>query len=164
VQSVQQEKSFAGEVRASLVPRNRTERSHANAIAYMTFADANVEAGNAFISYMFQEEYFTDLLLLTPIHNNPSYPEIRENEAYQSGLDELGDAWTEQDVQTSLSFADNILPFSQETSPPNPYAGTIYSSKLLVDILNDTTINDRDPETIVEEYATEIQGVIDQAR
>ncbi|MFC7078511.1 ABC transporter substrate-binding protein [Haloarcula halophila] len=164
VQSVQQDKDFAGEVRASQVPQNRSEQSHANAIAYMTFANANVEAGNAFISYMFQEEYFIDLLLLTPIHNNPGYPSIREHPDYQTGLENLDDAWTDDDIETSLAFADNIQPFSQETSPPNPYAGTIYSSKLLVDILNDATINERDPETIVEEYAGQIQSVIDQAR
>ena len=164
VQSVQQDKDFADQVRASQVPQNRTAQSHANAIAYMTFEDANVEAGNAFISYMFQEEYFYDILLLTPIHNNPGYPSIRERDEYQSGLDELDDAWTDGDIETSLAFADEILPFSQETSPPNPYAGTIYSSKLLVDILNDATINERDPATIVDEYASEIQDVIDQAR
>jgi hypothetical protein len=113
---------------------------------------------------MFQEEYFVDLLMLTPIHNNPGYPSIREREDYQEGLANLPEAWTEEDIETSLAFADNILPFSQETSPPNPYAGTIYSSKLLVDILNDATINERDPETIVEDYATQIQDVIDQAR
>ncbi|MFA1610827.1 ABC transporter substrate-binding protein [Halobellus rubicundus] len=164
VQSVQQGKEFAGDVRASQVPQNRTSQHHANAITYMTFEDANVEAGNAFISYLFQEEYFIDLLLLTPIHNNPSYPSIRENTRYQQGLENLDDAWSDSDIETSLAFADDILPFSQETSPPNPYAGTIYSSKLLVDILNDATINERDPETIVEEYASQIQSVIDQAR
>ncbi len=164
VQSVQQDKPFADAVRASFVPENRTSRSHANSIAYMTFQGANVEAGNAFISYMFQERYFIDLLLLTPIHNNPSYPSIRENQEYQQGLNNLSDAWTDQDIQTSLAFADEILPFSQETSPPNPYAGTIYSSKLLVDILNDATINERDPAAIVDDYASQIQGVIDQSR
>jgi len=164
VQSVQQDTDFADEVRASQVPQNRSEYSHANAIAYMTFANANVEAGNAFISYMFQEEYLIDLLLLTPIHNNPSYPSIREHPDYQAGLEQLDDAWTDDDIETSLAFADNIQPFSQETSPPNPYAGTIYSSKYLVDILNDATINERDPEVIAEEYAQEIQSVIDQAR
>jgi ABC-type glycerol-3-phosphate transport system substrate-binding protein len=164
VQSVQQDKAFADQVRASQVPQNRTAQSHANAITYMTFQGANVEAGNAFISYLFQEEYFIDLLLLTPIHNNPGYPSIREHPDYQTGLEELDDAWTDQDIETSLAFADDILPFSQETSPPNPYAGTIYSSKLLVDILNDATINERDPEAIVEDYATQIQDVIDQAR
>lgn len=164
VQSVQRNKEFADKVRASLVPKKRTEQSHANAIAYMTFEGANVEAGNAFISYMFQEKYFIDILLLTPIHNNPSYPQVREHPEYQAGLDNLDDAWTDSDIQTSLSFADDILPFSQETSPPNPYAGAIYSSKLLVDILNDATINDRDPATIVEEYSQEIQSVIDGAR
>ncbi|MFC6723535.1 ABC transporter substrate-binding protein [Halobium palmae] len=164
VQAVEQDTSFAGEVRASQVPQNRTPQHHANSIAYMTFQDANVKAGNAFISYLFQEKYFIDLLLLTPIHNNPSYPSIRENQAYQQGLEALPDAWTDEDIETSLAFADNILPFSQETSPPNPYAGTIYSSKLLVDVLNDATINERDPEAIVEDYASQIQGVIDQAR
>lgn len=164
VQSVEQNKPFADKVRASQVPQKRTKQHHANAIAYMTFKGANVKAGNAFISYMFQEKYFIDLLLLTPIHNNPGYPSIRENSKYQKGLDNLPDAWSKEDIETSLAFADNILPFSQETSPPNPYAGTIYSSKLLVDILNDATINERDPATIVEEYAGKIQGVIDQAR
>lgn len=164
VQSVEQNKPFADKVRASPVPQKRTKQHHANAIAYMTFKGANVKAGNAFISYLFQEKYFIDLLLLTPIHNNPSYSSIRENSAYQKGLEDLSDAWSKDDIETSLAFADNILPFSQETSPPNPYAGTIYSSKLLVDILNDATINERDPATIVEDYASQIQDVIDQAR
>ncbi|NHN58594.1 MULTISPECIES: ABC transporter substrate-binding protein [Halorussus] len=164
VQSVQQDVPFADQVRASFVPSNRTSQSHANSIAYMTFQGANTEAANTFVSYMFQERYFIDLLLLTPIHNNPSYPSIRENQAYQQGLNQLSDAWTDQDVETSLAFADEILPFSQETSPPNPYAGTIYSSKLLVDILNDATINERDPAAIVDDYAGQIQSVIDQSR
>lgn len=164
VQCVEQNKPFANKVRASQVPQKSSKQSHANAIAYMTFKNANTEAGNTFISYMFQEKYFIDLLLLTPIHNNPGYPSIRQNKAYQKGLDSLDDAWSKKDIQTSLAFADNIIPFSQETSPPNPYAGTIYSSKLLVDILNDATINDREPKAIVEEYSKKIQGVIDQAK
>ncbi|WP_137285366.1 ABC transporter substrate-binding protein [Halorussus salinisoli] len=165
-QCVVQDRPFAGDVAAVQQPGPGTEGALTCGLTdgLITFQDADVEAAQTYMEFFAQPKYFTQIMAITPIHIIPPFPGIFELPAVQQQLNELPDVWTDHDIQTMKNATENYTTLADETDPPNPYSGAIYGSNILSDIMYDATINQRDPAAIVDEYAPQIQNVVDQAQ
>jgi maltose-binding protein MalE len=165
-QCVVQEKDFADQVAAVMQPGPGTEGALTCGLTdgLITFKQANVEAAQAYMEFFAQPQYLTRLASITPIHIIPPFPGIWENDQFQAALEDLPDVWTDQDIEMMRMGSENYQTLATETSPPNPYAGAIYGSNILSDIVYDATIQGRDPEAVIDEYAPQIQQAVDDAQ
>lgn len=166
IQSVQQEKEFAADVRERHRPR--PEGRQDNPVLGLlqgvgSFAEANVEAANEYIKFMLQPDWFFDFLMLDPVHNAPNLKEIAQHERYQSRLNEMPDAWSDADLQAHLSEG-NQMPFPAETSPPNPYTGALFAAEPLWQLGWDVLQENMDSGQAVDKCASALQGVLEDAK
>lgn len=166
IQSVQQEKEFAADVRERHKPR--PEGGQDNPVLGLlqgvgSFADANVEAANEYIKFMLQPDWFFDFLMLDPVHNAPNLPEIAEHEEYQNRLNEMPDVWSDADRQAHLS-EENRMAFPAETSPPNPYTGALFAADPLWQLGWDVLQEGMDSGQAVDKCASALQGVLADAQ
>jgi multiple sugar transport system substrate-binding protein len=165
-QCVLQDRPFAEDVSAVLQPGPGEEGALTCGLTdgLITFKQANVEAAKTYMEFFAQPQYLTRLAGITPIHIIPPFPGIWENEQFQAALEDLPDVWSDHDIETMRQASENYQTLATETSPPNPYAGAIYGSNILSDIVFDVTIQERDPEAVIDEYAPQIQSAVDEAQ
>lgn len=165
-QCVVQERPFAEDVTAVQQPGPGEEAALTCGLTdgLITFEQADVEAAKTYMEFFAQPQYLTRLAGITPIHIIPPFPGIWENEQFQAALDDLPDVWSDQDIETMRRGSENYQTLATETTPPNPYAGAIYGSNLLSDIVFDVTIQGRDPGAVIDEYAPQIQDAVDEAQ
>lgn len=132
-----------------------------------SFTDADTEAANEFIKFLYQPEYLIDMYLMTPIHNAPFQSEIAEHPDYLAGIDEMPDEWTEEDRQYHLDLAqsdDEWRTFAGETDPVNPHANNLWSAPPLWQLVHDPVVEGTDPAEIVDEAADELRDVLETSK
>jgi ABC-type glycerol-3-phosphate transport system substrate-binding protein len=164
-QSVIQEKSFAGDIEVVVQPQPSSGAANKTVglvEGFVTFEQANTEAAQRYLEFLYQPKYLTPLYFLTPMHNLPPYEGLRQSDPYQERLDELisNKGWTQDDADKLFAGLDKAQTMAGETEPPNFKIGSILSSRGLSEILYETVINDRDSGTVVDEYASEFKSMI----
>ena len=164
IQAVTQEKPFAADVHPVKTPSGRSDKHSGFVEGLQMFKGANKEAAEVFVQFLYRLDNFTKLALRTPIHNNPGWPGIRKSDAYQQGLKELPDAWSDRDIQNALDAIQGVRTLDQEVSPPNPYAGPIRASRNFAQMFFAVTIDGKDPASVVDSTANALGGVLEDAR
>ncbi len=134
---------------------------------FVSFKQADSEVAKAFIDYVANKEFLTNLLTqLSPIHNVPSWPEIKESDAYMNGIQslDLWDGWSmEQFENYQVKAFSKMQDNAMDTSPPNPYQVT-YRSEPIYNLLGDVLRSNADPENVIDKRAKELQKVVDDAQ
>lgn len=157
----------ADDIRLMQVPKPEGGEHLANALldGWVTFKQANAEAGRAYIETLTKREYLMDIYRLVPIQLLPAFDSVIESDEYQSMMDDLVEngSWTEKDVEEGLAVKDAFQTLPTEMDPPNPYAGAIYTSGVIAKVFQRVILQDEDPEGVLEDAAQEIQGIIDDA-
>lgn len=164
IQSVLQEKAFAADVHPIKTPSGRSENHSGFVEGLQMFQGGNKEAAVTFMEFFYQVENFVDLALQTPIHNNPGWPGLRDSDAYQQGLDDLPDTWSDDDIEAALSAIEGVQTLDGETDPPNPWAGPLRASRKFSEMFFEVTIAGDDPATVVDSTAGELQTVLEDSR
>lgn len=167
-QSIIQERDYAEDI--SVVVQPQPEGSDSNTTVglvegFVTFEQADTEAAQQYLDFLYQPEYLTPLYFLTPLQNLPPYEGMRQSDSYQSELNNIieNDAWTQDDADKLFAGLDNLQTMAGETSPPNYKIGSILNSRGLSEVLYEAVIQDRDSGEVVDEYAQEFQSLIDSA-
>jgi multiple sugar transport system substrate-binding protein len=149
------------------VPEDKFEEggrpAWSNTTGYLTFQGSNVDAGMEFLKFWTRPENFYEFFSLTPAHLLPSQPDILDDEDFQSTLqDALGPQWDyERDVVNLVDMAGSSFDLPLETSPPNPYAGPIFSSFEIGKTQRDIVIDGMDPGEAIDNRADNIREVIE---
>jgi ABC-type glycerol-3-phosphate transport system substrate-binding protein len=166
IQSVEQEMPFAADVREA--HNARQEGMEGEPVLGLlqgvgSFAEADTEAANEYIKFMSQEEWLFDFLMLDPVHNAPIFPEVAEHEEYQTRLENMPDAWSDRDLQAHLSET-NRQTFPQETQPPNPYTGALFSADPLWQLGWNVLQEDMDSGEAIDQCASSLRDVLADAQ
>lgn len=166
-QSILQDKEFAANIAPTLQPApDGNEDSMTNGLTdgLITFQQAsNPEAAKVYMEFFAQPEYMTRLAFITPLHNITPFPGIIQSDPFQEQLENLPDVWSQEDIETTLTAAENYKTLATETGNLNPFAGAIYNSRKLSELMFDITVRGNDPGEMVDRYAQEIQQVVDDA-
>ena len=148
---------------------NGQTRAGGNGIS--VYEGSNVETALEFVKFWGSESdnYPTirDLpFTFAPAHNLLAYREALESDWYWERTREVtAPEWTDAQLKTLLyQETQNMLAIPNETSPPNPYAGAIVSSNAIQDMMAEATVDDRDPETLLDEYQQKINNVISDSQ
>jgi ABC-type glycerol-3-phosphate transport system substrate-binding protein len=171
IQAIQQEKEFAESLSNSIQPK-APDGSHTawqTVEGMTTYQGANVEAAKTFMRFAFQLEHQVNFFSSTPglaLHAPSPWEGIRGSDPYQDHINnDLPDAWKDEDKETVLNTSrEATMSIPGETEPPNPYAGALLSSNHVTDLTYDVLVNDRDPAEAVDDWAQELQNVLDQAK
>lgn len=166
-QSILQNKEYAGNIAPTLqpIPQGR-DNAVTNGLTdgLITFKQAdNPEAAKTYMEFFAQPDYMTELAFITPLQNIVPFPGIIQSDTFQQRLENLPEVWTDEDIETTLTAAQNYKTLATESDTLNPYAGAIYSSRKLSEMMFDVTVRGNDPASVVDQYANEIQQVIDES-
>jgi ABC-type glycerol-3-phosphate transport system substrate-binding protein len=133
-------------------------------ISYIVFNNANTEAGKAWIEYALTEHYATLSQALNPGHYNPAFAGFRDSDEYATALEnEFDDRGWDVDMETVQRYQQGtVVPRIFETDPPNPVGGATYEGDPLVNMVQETIVNDLDAEEAIDKYASQHQALIDE--
>lgn len=163
--AIQNDREFAADIHAARMPENRSRMTDGNIDGLGTFRGANTDAAKTLMEFLAQPSQLVDLYKLNPVHDIPPYPEIREGEEYTSFLEQLPDAYTEEDTQAyQEEVANNFTTAIEATDPANPYAGTITGADALPNLVQAVMLDDEDPDDVVDDHAQQLQQTLDQAQ
>ena len=166
-QSIANDRPFAADVHAGLIPEGESRTGLGVAEGPIVMKNTNVYAARTWVEFATQMKYLQAFIASpegAPLQNTPLLQGMIESDIYQSFIDEIPDAWSDSDIETWLETRNHIETFPGETNPPNPWTGDILGSRLLSDMKYDVTVGDMDPAQAVEEYQSQINTVIDDAR
>jgi ABC-type glycerol-3-phosphate transport system substrate-binding protein len=163
--AIQDDRDFAADVHAAQMPKKNSRMTDGNIDGLGTFKGSNVDAAKTFMRFITQKEQLLPLYELNPVHDVPAFPGIRESDEYQSFLDGLPEAYTPKDtVAYQERVATNFVSSIGGTEPPNPYAGIITGADPLPNLVSDVILNDANPDSVIDQYAQELQSVLDNAQ
>lgn len=163
--AIQDEREFAADVHAAQMPKKRSRTTDGNVDGFGVFKGGNTEAAKAFIRYLTQMENLVDLYKINPVHDIPPYPEVRNSDAYNSFLNTLPDMYTEEDTRAyQEEVVSNFEISINGTDPANPYAGTIAGADAVPNMMQAVLLDDENPDTVIDQYAEQLQGTLDQAQ
>jgi ABC-type glycerol-3-phosphate transport system substrate-binding protein len=161
-QSIDRGLPFAGDVRGAVPPMGKGEITSGNSEGFVLFDTENVQAGREWMKFLSKLEYQFPLYEITPFQIQPIYPGIRETDRWQQFLNNLPSAWSEEDINAA-QHREYQIP-TKETSPPNPYAGSIRKSQQVVTAVYEVAVNDMDPEQALTQTADELRNVLSSAK
>ncbi|MFC6723820.1 ABC transporter substrate-binding protein [Halobium palmae] len=161
-------RSFAGDIK--LIPGMPTKRQDVvdgSTEGLVSFKGADTEAAKAFINHVMDAEFLSELLTkLSPIHNVPSWPGVKDSDAYTEGIRSL-DLWSgwsdEQFENYQVEALSKMKSKTMDTDPPNPYAVTYYSDPIY-NLQGDVLRSDKAPEDVIDQRAKELQSAVDDAQ
>ena len=105
----------------------------------------NKELAKEFIEFMFKPENLLPFLRTVPIHLTPPLKSLRESPLYMN--DPLIQSHLE-DAKTAFAAAvyGRSLGWESAKHPPNPYAGALNDSSILVKMVQRVLLNNEKPE------------------
>lgn len=163
--AVQDDRDFAADVHAGQMPAKESRTTDGNVDGLGVFSGANTEAAKAFLRYMTQMENLVGLYKINPVHDIPPYPDVRESDAYNSFLDSLPDAYTQEDTRAyQEEVAQNFEISINQTDPANPYAGTIAGADAIPNMMQAVLLDDESPDGVIDQHAQQLQQTLDQAQ
>lgn len=161
IQSIERGRDFAGDVRGILQPHQESPTTYGGTEGWLTFQGANTEVAREFMKYSLQPEFLTDLLFIAPLHNMPP-GQVAEHPEYQSRLEsDIGDAWTQTDIDATLDRANYIQTPGSETEEPNTVAPVLTAQRLFSEMKFEAVINGGDAAEIVDQYHTQAQSLLE---
>ena len=164
IQAIRREREFAEDVRAALQPAKESHTTYGDPEGLMTFQGSNTDAAETFIEYLYQSDYYLDILMMTPLHNSPP-KSVADTEQMQARFDEeLPDEWTQEDIDTTIERNDYISNPALETDPPNEIGRVVLDSQVLSQMKFQIVIEGADPATAVEEAAAELDEIAQEAQ
>jgi ABC-type glycerol-3-phosphate transport system substrate-binding protein len=164
IQAIRREREFAGDVRAALQPSKESHVTYGDPEGLMTFQGSNTDAAQTFIEFLYQPDYYLDILMITPLHNSPPKA-VADTDQMQSRFDEeLPDAWTQEDIDRTIERNDYISNPAIETSPPNKIGRVVLNSQVLSQMKFQTVIEGVDPETAIQNAAAELDEAAQEAQ
>lgn len=149
------------------MPTNGADVVDGSTEGMIAYKGADTEAAKEFIKYIARKDFMTELLLqLSPIHNVPSWPEVKESSEYQEGIRslDLWSGWSEEQFENyQVKALSKMQDKSMDTEPPNPYQATYYSDPIW-NMQSDVLQQDEDPADIIDQRAKELQSIVDDAQ
>lgn len=135
----------------------------------VTFKQANTEAAKVFMDFLLQPDVIMDIYFdLTPVHNVPTFEQIRSGDTYQSRLEKLpdtsGGTWRMESIKNYQEPPGGIVTRANDISPPNPYVGASYQNEHVANIMTEVLVNDKDPEAAIDDVAPKHQQTLDEAQ
>jgi ABC-type glycerol-3-phosphate transport system substrate-binding protein len=160
IQSIRREREYAPDVRAALQPKKESHVTYGDPEGLMTFQGSNTEAAKVFVDFLYQPKYYIDILMITPLHNSPPKA-VAESDVMQNRLEEdLSDAWTQEDIDTTIERNDFISNPAIETDPPNSVGRVVFRSQALSQMKFDAVIEEKDPEVAIEDAASTLSDMV----
>ncbi len=161
-------RSFAKDIK--LVPGMPTKRQDVvdgSSEGLISFKGANTSAAKQFINYVLDEKFLADLLTqLSPIHNIPSWPKVKDSDSYMNGIKSLN-LWSGWSMEQFNNYQGKALSKMQDksmdTEPPNPYSVTYYSDPIY-NLMGDVLRSGKNPGDVIDQRAKELQKTVDDAQ
>jgi ABC-type glycerol-3-phosphate transport system substrate-binding protein len=165
------------------VPYKRTKTSLASVGLFWVMKDGeNTDAAKQFLEHMFSDpQTVADFCWGDgPVHAQPTFPGIKDSDYFQNLLrNDLAEHWEgggrggEYDNDNGIpataerhlyGATSNVEPAVFETERPNPHIGAIWSSGILSEMVREVNINETDPETVVDNYAPQVQEILNDSQ
>jgi ABC-type glycerol-3-phosphate transport system substrate-binding protein len=164
------------------IPEKETTQSQAQVGPLWVFKDAeNTEAGKRFIEFLMkQPEFAADFCWADgPVHCQPPFPGLKESEPFMDHLqNDLSDHWqtrpyggydnsngigaaAKRHLEEATANADAQI---FETEQPNPHLGSVWATGILSEMVQAVNIDGEDPEAVVDEFAPEVQKILDRSQ
>lgn len=118
---------------------------------------SNLSGAREYLNFIAQENRLIDLLTsVAPVHNWPAVPEITETDEYQN--DEfISQHFTDDELAVIRDSFQNGITFGGETEPFNRFGAALFGTNELGTLLFNVNIEDKDPETAVEDTAQRLR-------
>lgn len=164
IQAIENDVPFKADVKCGPLPENRSRGGTTTLDGFGTFRGSNVDAAKTFLDFFSRPEYLIDAWTVTPVQNIPPYNSLIDSEEYQSVINNLPDGYTEDDVERYFESARLGTGNTEMTDPPNPYVSQIYTSAAVSDMYQAVILDDANPDDIIDQYAQELQGSLDEVQ
>lgn len=149
------------------MPSNKQDVADGSTEGLIAYKGANTKAAKAFIKYVAQKDFLVKLLTqLSPIHNIPSWPAVKESDGYNEGIrsTDLWSGWSEEQFENyQVKALDKLRDKSMETDPPNPYSATYYSEPIW-NMQSDVLQQGKAPASVIDKRAKQLQKIVDDAQ
>ena len=149
------------------MPVNKQDVADGSTEGMVAYKGADTEAAKAFMTFVARKNFLVELLTkLSPIHNIPSWPEVKNSDAYQEGIRslDLWSGWSDEQFNNYQEEAlSKIQDKSMETDPPNPYSATYYSEPIW-NMQADVLQQDQDPASVIDKRAKELQQILNDTQ
>ncbi|NPV75423.1 MAG: sugar ABC transporter substrate-binding protein [Anaerolineae bacterium] len=123
----------------------------------------NKELAKEFIEFIMQEEYLIPFLLTVPVHLTPPLKSLQYSDAYMSHP-LIQSHKEDMDLVYEAAQYGRSLGWESPNHPPNPYAGALNNSYILVDMIQKILLQNESPETATkwaEEQILKLQAEVD---
>lgn len=149
------------------MPVKRQEVVDGSTEGLVSFKGADTKAAKEFISYVMEKKFLADLLTkLSPIHNVPSWPGVKDSDEYMKGIKSL-DLWSGWSMEQFENYQVDALSKMQDktmdTEPPNPYTVTYYSDPIY-NLQSDILREGKNPEDVIDQRAQELQKTVNDTQ
>jgi len=149
------------------MPKKTAHQNVGSTEGFMSFKNSNTKAADAFIQYVAQKDFLTNLMVkLSPIHNIPVWPDIKTSDKYIGGIKglDLWKGWTMDQFKTYQNGASKgMMMVNDEDKPPNPFEIT-YRSPPIYNLLGDVLQNGKDPGNVIDKYGKKLQQNVDKTQ
>lgn len=149
------------------VPEGRVNANRATTSPMFVFKGSNTEAAKEFLKFFYGNAEYAARFCWGdgPIHATPPYPGIQESDAQQELINSLPDTVQQEVIDRFWNEApENGVVSAQETDPANPYMGAILGSLDVAGMVNDVLINDVSPSDAVDNRASNLRNVLENAK
>jgi hypothetical protein len=164
------------------IPEKVTTQSQAQVGPLWVFKDAeNTEAGKRFVEFLMKDpEFAADFCWADgPVHCQPPFPGLKESDPFMGHLkNDLADHWdtrayggydnsngigasAKRHLEEATANADAQI---FETERPNPHLGSVWATGILSEMVQAVNIDGEDPESVVDEFAPEVQDILDRSQ
>lgn len=159
IQSIERDRDFHQNIRATPIPGPDGPSEYFGVIkSICTFEGSNTEMATTFLDeFIFQEEYYSRFI---NIQNAPLYPKQQEDIDMR---EKVSDSYLDEDLAAWQEVTDAIPP-AHETSPPNPYVDSIFSTRPGSTAVALVVAEDMDPGEAVDQVASTARDSLNQAR
>ncbi|MFC7131131.1 ABC transporter substrate-binding protein [Haloferax chudinovii] len=159
IQSIERDRDFHQHIRAEPIPGPDGPGEFFGVIkSICSFEGSNTDMAKTFLDrFIFQPEYYERYI---NIQNAPLYPKQKEEIDMR---EKLPDSYTDEDIAAWKSVTDAIPP-AHETSPPNPYVDSIFTTRPGSTAISLVISEDMDPGEAVDQVAESARESLNQAK
>lgn len=161
VQTISQERDFAKDTRASLFPKKETQVTYGSVNGHVIFKNSNVDAARELMKFAYQPDYFMDMLTIAPLHNVPPGEAGKHPKYKEVVIDELPDAWSQNDIDVCLDRMNYIQLPGTETDPPNGEARALMRQNVFSRMRFNVMIEGQDPAQAVDEAHQKAEQILE---
>jgi multiple sugar transport system substrate-binding protein len=128
------------------------------------FTDAaNPDGARKYMKFLLRKDVQIDMARqVSPAHNLSIFADVLNSPEYRNDS-WLKENFTKQTLDNLLTSVARATPMVGETDPPNPYAGEIFGSKKLADIIYRVNISKENPEKVIKETAKDLRVILKEA-